>query len=83
MHLIRALLHGKIGPNMEVAGRLGSTTTLKVWSLVCSLLGNCSRAYPGGSDGGGRSPLGKFDAPQNNDFHLKIRAVLCLVRSVI
>ena len=35
----------------------------------------------GGSDGGGRSPLGKFDAPQNNDFHLKIRAVFSLMSS--
>ena len=38
----------------------------------------------GGSDGGGRSPLGKFDAPQgyqNNDFHLKIRAVVSLMSS--
>ena len=37
-----------------------------------------------GSDGGGRSPLGKFDAPQgyqNNDFHLKIRAVFSLMSS--
>ena len=42
---------------------------------------NESRAYPGGSDGGGRSPLGKFDAPQNNDFHLKIRAVFSLMSS--
>ena len=43
-----------------------------------------ARAYSGGSDGGGRSPLGKFDAPQgyqNNDFlmssekcHIKIFA---------
>ena len=42
------------------------------------------RAYPGGSDGGGRSLLGKFDAPQgyqNNDFHLKIRAVFSLMSS--
>ena len=38
----------------------------------------------GGSDGGGRSPLGKFDALQgyqNNDFHLKIRAVFSLMSS--
>ena len=38
----------------------------------------------GGSDGGGRSPLGKFGAPQgyqNNDFHLKIRAVFSLMSS--
>ena len=37
-----------------------------------------------GSDGGGRSPLGKFDAPQgyqNNDFYLKIRAVFSLMSS--
>ena len=43
-----------------------------------------SRAYPGGSDGGGRSPLRKFDAPQgyqNNDFHLKIRADFSLMSS--
>ena len=43
-----------------------------------------ARAYPGGSDGGGRSPLEKLDAPQgyqNNDFHLKIRAVFSLMSS--
>ena len=47
-------------------------------------MGPGSRAYPGGSDGGGRSPLGKFDAPQgyqNNDFHLEIRAVFSLMSS--
>ena len=46
--------------------------------------GGGTRAYPGGSDGGGRSPLGKFDAPQgyhNNDFYLKIRAVFSLMSS--
>ena len=43
-----------------------------------------SRGVSRGSDGGGRSPLGKFDAPQgyqNNDFHLKIRAVFSLMSS--
>ena len=45
---------------------------------------NSQGRIQGGSDGGGRSPLGKFDAPQgyqNNDFHLKIRAVFSLMSS--
>ena len=53
-------------------------------SIIFIITSNRSRAYPGGSDGGGRSPLGKFYAPQgyqNNDFHLKIRAVFSLISS--
>ena len=42
------------------------------------------RAYPGGERRGRPLPLGKFDAPQgyqNNDFHLKIRAIFSLMSS--
>ena len=43
-----------------------------------------SKGVSRGSNGGSRSPLGKFGAPQgyqNNDFHLKIRAVFSLMSS--
>ena len=47
----------------------------------CEKVGCTQGRIQGGSDGGGRSPLGKFDAPQNNVFHLKIRAVFSLMFS--
>ena len=49
-----------------------------------SKINRCQGRIQGGSDGGGRSPLGKFDGPQgyqNNDFHLKIRAVFIFMSS--
>ena len=59
---------------------------LRYVKLKLTVSSSQGRIQGGGSDGGGRTqpPLGKFDAPQgyqNNDFHLKIRAVFSLISS--